>query len=131
MTRKKLTFEEALTQLETITAQIEQGKIGLEESIAKYEEGMALVKQCRDILGRAELRIQQLQEAADGSLEATPFEQNEAGQPATAVTPARSPAGAARAATAAAPIPDAPPGAARPDNRAARDTPRPPEMSGR
>jgi exodeoxyribonuclease VII small subunit len=74
MGKQKLTFEEALKQLETIADQIEQGKIGLEESITKYEEGMALVKQCREILAKAEHRIQKLQERADGTLEASEFE---------------------------------------------------------
>jgi len=74
MTKKKPTFEEALAQLESIADQIEQGKIGLEESIEKYEEGMALVQQCRDILSRAERKIQQLQEQENGTLRAIPFE---------------------------------------------------------
>ena len=73
MAKKKLTFEEALKQLETIAEQIERGTIGLEESIDKYEEGMALVKQCRDILSKAELKIQQLQQRTDGTLETTNF----------------------------------------------------------
>jgi exodeoxyribonuclease VII small subunit len=70
---KKLSFEEALKQLESIAERIEQGKIGLEESITEYEQGMALVKQCQDILARAELRIQQLQQKPDGSLETAGF----------------------------------------------------------
>ena len=74
MAKKKLSFEEALSQLETIAGQIEQGETGLEESITKYEEGMGLVKQCRAILEKAEMKIQKLQERADGSLETAPFE---------------------------------------------------------
>jgi exodeoxyribonuclease VII small subunit len=74
MAKKKLTFEEALTQLEQIAEQIEEGKIGLEESIDKYEQGMALVKQCRAILSKAEQRIQELQERPDGTLEKKDFE---------------------------------------------------------
>jgi exodeoxyribonuclease VII small subunit len=70
MAKKKPSFEEALKQLETLAEQIERGEVGLEESIRKYEEGMALIRQCREILSRAELRVQQLQERADGSLEA-------------------------------------------------------------
>lgn len=73
MATKKPTFEEALARLEAIAEQIEQGKIGLEESITQYEQGMALVKQCRDILSKAEHKIQKLQQRADGSLEARPF----------------------------------------------------------
>lgn len=70
---KKPTFEEALKQLESIAEQIERGQIGLEESIAKYEQGMTLVKQCRDILAKAELRIQLVQERGDGTLVEKPF----------------------------------------------------------
>ncbi len=77
MAKKKLTFEEALKQLETIAEQIEQGKIGLEESITQYERGMTLVKQCRDILSKAEHKIEQLQQRADGTLEAVPFKRTE------------------------------------------------------
>ena len=73
MARKKLSFEEALQNLESIAEQIEQGKIGLEESISKYEQGMALVKQCREILVSAEHKIQQLQPRPDGTLEASNF----------------------------------------------------------
>ena len=74
MAKKKPTFEEALEKLETIAGQIERGEIGLEESIAKYEEGMGLVRHCRDILGKAEHRIQKLQERPDGSLRKTTFQ---------------------------------------------------------
>lgn len=77
MAKKKLTFEEALKQLETIAEQIEQGKIGLEESITQYERGMTLVKQCRDILSKAEHKIEQLQQRPDGTLETVPFKRAE------------------------------------------------------
>lgn len=77
MGKRKLTFEQALSELEAIAEQIEQGKIGLEESIDKYERGMALVKQCRDMLSTAENKIQQLQQSADGALKATPFRQTD------------------------------------------------------
>ena len=79
MAKKKLTFEEALKQLETIAEQIEQGKIGLEESISQYETGMGLVKQCRDILSKAEHKIQQLHERADGSLGTRSFKRTDKG----------------------------------------------------
>ncbi len=72
MAKRKLTFEEALRQLETLAEQIERGEIGLEESIGKYEEGMTLVKHCRGLLLRAEDRIQRLQERTDGTLDVKP-----------------------------------------------------------
>lgn len=73
MSKKRPAFEEALKQLETIAEQIERGEIGLEESIQKYEEGMGLVRHCRDVLTRAEMKIQELQQRADGTLEAVDF----------------------------------------------------------
>ena len=66
--RKKPTFEEALKELEQITEQIESGEIGLEESIAKYEQGMKLVAKCRTILTKAEQRIQTLAPTPSGDL---------------------------------------------------------------
>jgi exodeoxyribonuclease VII small subunit len=57
---KVKTFEESVAELEKIVGAIESGQIGLEESLAKYEQGMELVKRCRGILDRAEKRIEQL-----------------------------------------------------------------------
>lgn len=73
MNEKPPTFEEALARLEAIAEQIERGQIGLEESITRYEEGMTLVRQCRDLLTRAEHRIQQINQKADGSIEEKDF----------------------------------------------------------
>jgi exodeoxyribonuclease VII small subunit len=67
------TFEEAVAQLEQIVAAIESGQIGLEESLAKYEQGMELVKRCRGILDKAEKRIEQLTEK-NGELCAEPLD---------------------------------------------------------
>ncbi len=55
---KKPTFEEALKELEEIVTAVEEGKIGLEESLAQYEKGMKLIRQCRTILDAAEKRIE-------------------------------------------------------------------------
>ena len=61
MKQKPPTFEEALAKLETLADEIEKGQVGLEESIAKYEEGMKLLQHCRDVLSAAEQRIVKLQ----------------------------------------------------------------------
>ena len=74
MSKNEPTFEETLKRLEAIAREIEEGRIGLEESIARYEEGMKLVNQCRKILTRAEQRIKKLQPTADDSLETGPFD---------------------------------------------------------
>jgi len=70
----ELTFEQALAKLEAIVQSIEQGKIGLQESIQQYEEGMKLIRKCRSILTDAEQKIQKLQLAAGGEMSAEPFQ---------------------------------------------------------
>jgi exodeoxyribonuclease VII small subunit len=76
---KETSFEESVAQLEKIVAAIESGQIGLEESLTKYEQGMALVKKCRETLEKAEKRIEQLHETA-GGLEAEPITAEELDQ---------------------------------------------------
>jgi len=68
MAKKKQTFEQALKKLEEIVEKIESGQIGLEESIAEYEKGIKLVKQCRAILQAAEKKVQMLVRGNDGNL---------------------------------------------------------------
>ena len=51
-------FEGAMDRLEEIVAQMESGKMMLEELIVRYEEGMKLVKVCQDRLAHAEQKIQ-------------------------------------------------------------------------
>jgi len=83
MGKQKLTFEQALGKLEKIVEQIESGQIGLEESIARYEEGTTLIKQCRTILDAAEKRIQLLAKGEAGRLAASgELEEPRGGAPA-------------------------------------------------
>jgi exodeoxyribonuclease VII small subunit len=55
-----LSFERAIQRLGQIVESLEQGDQPLEESIALFEEGMALAKNSQDILERAERRIEEL-----------------------------------------------------------------------
>ncbi len=68
MAKDKLTFEQAMARLEKIVEAIEQGKIGLEDSIEKYSEGMEMIRHCGKVLADAELKIQKLQADAAGQL---------------------------------------------------------------
>lgn len=68
MSKEKLNFEQAMGRLEKIVEAIEQGKIGLEDSIKQFEEGMFLIKHCRTVLSDAELKIQQLQAAGESGV---------------------------------------------------------------
>ena len=69
------TFEQALAKLEAIVRDVEEGKIGLQESIKRYEQGMSLLKRCRDILAEAEMKIQKLQATPQGEIRAEPLRQ--------------------------------------------------------
>jgi len=55
-----LSFEDALAQVESIIERIEGGQVGLEASVAEYEKGVALIRRCRDVLTKAEQRVEQL-----------------------------------------------------------------------
>ena len=44
MSKNEQTFEQSISRLEKIVESIEQGKIGLEESIKHFEEGMTLIE---------------------------------------------------------------------------------------
>lgn len=56
----KLSFEEALKQLEDIVQRLESGRVELEESISIYERGAALKTHCEKKLKDAEARIEKI-----------------------------------------------------------------------
>jgi exodeoxyribonuclease VII small subunit len=65
--RESLTFEESLAELERIVRELEDGKLGLEEALGRYENGVGLLKRCYAQLQQVEQRILQLTGAdADG-----------------------------------------------------------------
>lgn len=51
------TFEQALAELETLVARMEDGKLPLEESLAAYQRGAELVRFCESRLADAQARI--------------------------------------------------------------------------
>lgn len=71
---RNLSFEQALERLDALVQAMESGEIGIEESIARYEEAMALKAHCQQILDRAEQRIRKIQIDAGGQPQATPFD---------------------------------------------------------
>ncbi len=71
----KLGFEDSIKRLKTIVEKIEQGEIPLQDSLEQYEQGMLLIKHCRDILLKAEKRIEKImkeQSSEPPSAEAEP-----------------------------------------------------------
>jgi exodeoxyribonuclease VII small subunit len=53
-------FEDCLAELEAIVRELEDGSIGLEQSLARYEAGIGLLKHCYARLRDAEQRIVKL-----------------------------------------------------------------------
>jgi exodeoxyribonuclease VII small subunit len=78
------TFEEALSELEKIVRELEDGSTGLEQSLTRYEAGVALLKQCYAKLRDAEQRIVQLAGCdAEGKPILQPFDHTAAVEPAS------------------------------------------------
>ena len=62
-----LAFEEALGRLDELVTVLEEGGTPLEEALALYEEGVRMAEYCQRMLDEAELRLQRLVVASDGS----------------------------------------------------------------
>ena len=77
--KKEPPFEELYGKLEQTVEKLEQGGLPLEQSIALYEEGMELAKQCQAILDGAEQRITKLRDSFNQAAAATepPADANE------------------------------------------------------
>ena len=57
---ESLSYEQAFAELESIVAALENEQRPLDESMALYERGQALVKHCAKILDKAELKVKKL-----------------------------------------------------------------------
>ena len=71
--KKNVSFEEAMKRLDEIVIRMEQGSATLEESLAMFEEGTALVKLCSKKLDDAELKVVRLMKGDDGEPAETEF----------------------------------------------------------
>lgn len=56
-----VSFEAALAELETIVREMEAGQLPLEQSLAAFERGTALLKHCQQALSSAEQKLQILE----------------------------------------------------------------------
>ena len=70
---QKLSYEQALERLTHIIRAMENDKIPLEESLALYEEGVAIVRRLSAELDDAERKIRILQQNAQGEIVAFDF----------------------------------------------------------
>ena len=63
---EKMSFEEALKELEEIVRKLESGNVELEKSIEIYERGAKLKAHCESRLKSAELKTEQIVQGSDG-----------------------------------------------------------------
>jgi exodeoxyribonuclease VII small subunit len=68
---KKLSFERAIEELESIVKRLEEGKVPLEESVTIYERGEALKRRCEELLRQAEARVDKITTDAQGQATGT------------------------------------------------------------
>lgn len=68
----KMSFEDALAELEGIVDKLERGDVPLEQSIAIYERGAALKAHCEKQLKAAELKVEQIVQGAGGKVSTEP-----------------------------------------------------------
>ena len=76
-----MTYEQQLQQLETLIKQLENGDLSLDQTLAAYEQGVALIRACQQQLEQAEQRIQLLAHDGNGKETLVPFVDPGDGQP--------------------------------------------------
>jgi len=73
---KKLDFEHAYQELESIVERMERGDQDLENSLQDFERGVALMKHCHGVLKDAEQKVDVLIKDNDGLFATEPFDEN-------------------------------------------------------
>ncbi|VAW67212.1 hypothetical protein MNBD_GAMMA09-3065 [hydrothermal vent metagenome] len=77
MSRKSpLNFEKAMSQLEQLVDDMEQGELPLDDALKHFEKGISLAAECQQALTKAEQKVTQLIEK-NGKLLEKPFEIDE------------------------------------------------------
>jgi len=74
--KKPVNLEKALGELEKLVEEMEQGNLSLDESLKRFEKGIALTSEAQEALQKAELKVQELIEK-NGRLIEKDFEVDE------------------------------------------------------
>ena len=77
--QKTLSFETALAELEQVVADMEAGKLSLEDSLAAYQRGAELLQHCRTRLDDAQQQVRILEDGALKNFTVTPSSASDAG----------------------------------------------------
>jgi len=71
---KKMSFEEALAELEEIVNKIDTGQESLADAVSSFERGVALKNHCEKMLKEAKLKIEKITITAENKIEFTEVE---------------------------------------------------------
>lgn len=74
MAGKKLSFEQSMARIDEIVRHLEKGDMPLNDSLALFEEGTALIRSCEKQLDEAEQKVVKLRKGPDREPEELPFE---------------------------------------------------------
>ncbi|MFV0626710.1 MAG: exodeoxyribonuclease VII small subunit [Alphaproteobacteria bacterium] len=70
---EKLSFEDALVQLENIVRELEAGRIKLDDAVSAYEKAVKLKSFCEIKLKSAQLKIEKIEVSPQGEVKTTEF----------------------------------------------------------
>jgi exodeoxyribonuclease VII small subunit len=68
----RMSFEDALAELEQIVRRLEAGQVKLDEAIQSYERGALLKQHCERKLNEAQQRVERIVVTADGAISTEP-----------------------------------------------------------
>lgn len=74
---ENMSFEQALKRIDEIVKHLERGDAALEQSLALFEEGTALIRNCGKMLDEAEQKVVKLRKGEDGAPVELPFDEEE------------------------------------------------------
>lgn len=74
MAKKELSFEDSMQRLDEIVKALEKGDVTLNDSMAMFEEGTALIRRCTTLLDSAQQQVVRLKKGPDGAPEELPFD---------------------------------------------------------
>lgn len=72
--KKEKSFEEALTKLEELVLELEDGELSLEEALKKFEDGVEFSRFCTQKLTQAEEKVKKLIKTAEGKFRTVPLD---------------------------------------------------------
>ena len=64
----KMTFEEAMNELENLVESLDKGDISLDQAIAAYDKGSQLKDHCQKKLNEAKMKVETIQSSDNGEV---------------------------------------------------------------